>query len=283
MEEVESVEVQETDSTDTATAPSETDTSLEALASDESPDEQQQLNQGNQVKPSLPFSNGGKEKFKVNGQEFEWDWETTKKYAQLGRSGQLAQQRAAETEKKAKEFYGRLIENATADPIGLIRVLRGDPNWQFQSPNNGGQNHGQPDEELDPREAKIRELEQRLNKYEGTIEQQEIMAEQKAIQAELDEAVNKYSVLKNDKYAIAFIKSEYKKALQNGIDVTIDDVAFQIAQDRQESRQKEVQEKQKRIEQKRKQAPVTTAPGAPAKNSKGMSREEVMRLAGRIP
>ena len=45
-----------------------------------------------------PFATG-KEKFKVYGKEEEWDWNTTKKYAQLGKSAYQKLEEAAKIQK----------------------------------------------------------------------------------------------------------------------------------------------------------------------------------------
>lgn len=281
MDTVENFENQATDTQDTATAP-DTDTSLEALETDEQTTDLEVDQQDGETKPSdesLPFSNGGKEKFKVNGQEFEWDWEETRKYAQLGKAGQVAMQRASDVEKKARTFYGQLIEAAKTSPEDLIRSLTGDPNWRFH-PTKSGQSLDQQDQDIDPREAKIQELEQRLSRFEKSDEQKAIDSERAAIAQEIAEVETKYPVLKGNKFAITHIKSEYKKALMNGSDLSIDDVAFYVAQELKESQQKQVQEKQKRIEQKRKNAPVSAAPGTPGGERKEMSIDDVKRIAG---
>lgn len=170
---------------DTAQAP---DTSDHAATQSEKTDQSEQgsadesaSGQAQAKTPHVPFANGGKEKFKVNGQEVEWDWPTTQRYAQMGKSGQLAMERAAEVERKAKDAYAKLYEAAQRDPEGLIQTL--NPTWQprhqkaraqtssAQLPNGKAAATAQTDDEaagesLDPRDEKIATLERRLAEIE---------------------------------------------------------------------------------------------------------------------
>lgn len=233
-------------------------------------------------KPYNPFSNGGKEKFKVDGKEFEWDWETTKRYAQLGRSGQSALERAAQIQKSAKATQMKLIQAAQNDPEGLIRILTGNPTWTFNGRSAARPQQGagdQADEEIDPREAKIQELENRLKRFEESDEKRSIDEERKVIERELEDACKKYPNL-NDEITRHYVKAQYRQALINGVEVTLDDVAFHISQQLEEKKLQRVQDQKQRIEQKRNKAPVTTAPGGGGAAKKPMTFDEIRKMAG---
>lgn len=236
-----------------------------------------ELNQ--EVKKQVPFQNG-KEKFKVNGTEVEWDWETTKKYAQIGNAGYKAMERAAAVEKKAADTYKQLMNLAQSDPEGLIRVF--NPNYKpLQARNSQQDAYGQAEQqEMDPRDQKIQELEKQLSTVSERLEKQALDEERKAVQAEIDSAVKAYPIL-NDEIAINYLKTQYKQALAKGMDVTLDDVAFHVAQKLEESRNKKLEQQKQRIEEKRKRAPVTSTPGTPSSEAKKFQTfDEVRRLAG---
>lgn len=225
--------------------------------------------------PYKPFASG-KEKFKVNGKDEEWDWETTRKYASLGKTSYQKMQEAAEVKKRAEDAYSQLLDLAKKDPEGLLRAL--NPNYAPQSQ----QQRQDQVTDADPRDLKIQELERKLGEFSSVLEQQQVEEERKLINKELDDAVTKYTVLKGDKFALNYVKSEYRKALMQGLDVSIDDVAFHVSQELQELRNQKVQETQKRFEQKRKNAPVTAVSTGSESSSKPMSLDEVKRLAGRF-
>lgn len=237
-------------------------------------------------KPYTPFSSG-KEKFKVGGQEFEWDWETTRKYAQLGRSGQVAMERAAQTEKKAKDAYQKLLKAAQEDPVGLLRVL--NPTFdasqltksqQRQAAGEAARGAAEADQ-IDPRDQKIKELEQRYQSVAEVIEKQEIENERKVIESELEEAIKKYPVL-NNKIFRAHVKTQYRQALANGLeDLSIDDVAFHVAQEIQDMKAAEEKAKIEKAKENRRRAPVSTPTGGTGEKKSGMTLEEVKKLAGR--
>lgn len=229
--------------------------------------------------PYQPFKTG-KERFKVNGQEEEWDWETTRKHAQLGKTAYLKMQEAAELKKKSEQAYKQLLELAQKDPEGLIKAL--NPNYTGSLTQQASAlRQNQDVTEQDPRDLELRKTQDEVSRLSSILEEQQIEAERKAINAELDQAQAKYPVLKGDKFAINYIKSEYRKALQTGIDVTIDDVAFHVSQELQEIRNQRTQQTQKRLEEKRKQAPVNVVSAASESASKPMSLEDVKKLAGR--
>lgn len=233
-------------------------------------------------KPYVPFSQG-KEKFQVRGQEVEWDWNETKKWAQLNHSGYEAMEKAKLLEKKAQSTYEQMYEMANRDPEGFIRTL--NPNYKPQalrSTGEPGQQSGE--EQSDPRDAAIARLERELGSLKGGVEQREIAEEKAAISKELEAAFTAYPALKNVLKAEQLVKSEYARQLRLGNDqITIDDVAFHMSQEAQESERKRVALTKQRLEQNRQTAPVSTSPSGGSGQSKGMTREEVRKLAGLPP
>ena len=230
--------------------------------------------------PYQPFASG-KEKFTVNGKEVEWDWETAKKYASLGNTAYQKMQEAADIKKRSEAAYSQLLELAQKDPETLIRAL--NPNYNPQSQQTQRQDQNVAD--VDPRDLKIQQLEQRLGKLdqlEKAYEEQQVEKERAAIAQELEQAETKYPILKGDKFAINFIKAEYRKALQSGLDVSLDDVAFHVSQELQDLRQTKAQQTQQRLEQKRKQAPVNVVASGAESAAKSMSLDDVKKLAGRF-
>lgn len=237
--------------------------------------------QGQRTEKYVPFSSG-KEKFKASGKEHEWDWETTRKYAQLGYSGQQALERAATTEKKARENLQRLHDIANTDPDALIEILTGKKRTARATSGDVEQT------ELDPRDAKIQDLEGKLQGILERDENSQVEAERTAFNKELDDATAKYPILKEyDGIFLDIVKTQYRKALNTALDArqeppSVEDVAFFVAQRVQDSRQKKTQQKQERTEAAIKKAPATGVPGGSGASTGAMSREEVMRLAGRI-
>jgi hypothetical protein len=234
--------------------------------------------EGDKPQTYLPFQ-GGKEKFKINGKELEWDWPTVQRYAQKGYAGMQALQRAAETEKKAKQFFGGLQESAARDPEGVIRILLGDPNWRFQAQRAASETHLPDESSFDPKDRVIQELQAKVEKLSGKYEQTEIEQERAAIAKEISDAENRYPNLKGDEVALEYVKSQYRKALSQGLDVTIDDVAFEVNQKLEERKLQRAQQTKKRIEEKRKTAPVTHVAGAPAAKEKGFDTFDDVRDA----
>lgn len=259
------------------------DTSEETeIPSSQDQETQQQDEQAKPEEPAAPFANG-KERFKVNGQEYEWDWETTKRYAQLGRSGQLAMERAAQVEKKAKDAYQELLRAAQHDPEGLIKIL--NPTWQgFQPRGAKAQQHGDVEAQADqgdPRDAVIEELRREVQTLKGSVEDREIAEERNRVETEITDAVKQFPILDNPIYR-DHIKTQYARHLRNGIEnITIEDVAFHVAQQIQELRQAEEKQRKTKIEEKRRKAPVSGVPGDSEPSEPG-GLEYAKKLAGRI-
>lgn len=257
----------ETTDTDSATSGAEQTSALDATDS---------LTQQSEAKLS-PFSTG-KEKFKINGKEEEWDWDTTKKYAQLGKSSSERWEKASALEKKVNDSYRQLMDLANKDPDGLIKLF--NPGYQGKAT---AQDAAQSGQAVDPRDAKISHLESQLERVTGSIEKQELEAEKAAIAKEFADAEEKYPVLKGNKFLTNYVKAEYRKLLQAGVaEVTIEDVAFQVAREAQEFDQQKNQQTKKRLEENKNKSPLSQTPSGGSAASKPMTREEVMRLAGKI-
>lgn len=269
-----------TELTDTSTAASSAETT-EAL-NDSTPQDTAQgksEQSANDVTPEpyRPFSSG-KEKVKVNGKEEEWDFDTFKKYAQIGKAGYKALEESAAIKKKAADSYKQLMELAHRDPIGLLRTL--NPNFEPQSFGLRNATQGQEFETEDPRDGKIRELEAKLNSVLERDEKAAIHSERLAIESELEAAAKKYPVLADEVYR-EYVKAQYHKALANDMDVTIDDVAFHVAEKLKDSQKRKLSEQQRRLEERRKNAPISTVPSGQGSGQRQMTREEVRKLAGR--
>ena len=234
----------------------------------------------------VPFSTG-KEKFKINGQEEEWDWDTTKRYAQLGKAGYSNLETAAKMRKEAervqqsaKQVYSQLIEYAKRDPEGLIRVL--NPKYQgaqSSSPRLEDDGTEQP-QGFDPREQKIAELEERLQKWESAQEAQADAEEKKAMEAEFAEAKTKFPRF-NHPASYAYLRDQYRKAIINGLDLSIDDVAYMVDDKLAKFEAGSTQSKVQRYEKNRERSPVSSVSAGLGKKGE-MTLDDVKRLAGRL-
>lgn len=216
-------------------------------------------------------------KLKVYGEEREYSEPELLKLAQLGGAGQQAMNKAALIEKKQREFYGWLQEALAKDPLQVAEIITGK---KYQAAQQASPN-GEAQEQLDPRDLKIRELEEKYGTLAQRIEQEEVEKERQVIQQEITAAVKKYPEL-DSPYLQSYVKQEYRKALMNGVtDLSIEDVAFYVAQDVKNREAQKLKATQERFEEKKKQAPVVTAPGAASGKTKSMTLDDVKRLAGR--
>lgn len=267
-----------------ATETTGTDTGIDSGSSTQQDSASVTTQQDNQEvdKPYSPFSSG-KEKFKVRGQEVEWDWNETKKWAQLNHSGYQAMEQAKTIEKKAQTALQQMYEAANRDPEGFIRTF--NPNYKAQAQHAQAAN-GQPgsEEQSDPRDSAIQRLERELESLKSGQEQRSIAEEKQLIAKEIESAFTAYPTLKNVLKAEQLVKAEYARQLRLGNDqITIDDVAFHMSQEAQESEKKRMQATKHRLDQNRKTAPVSTSPTGGSGQSKGMTRDEVRKLAGLPP
>lgn len=233
-------------------------------------------------KPYVPFS-AGKEKFKVRGQEVEMTWDEAKKWVQLNQSGYQAMEQAKVLEKKAQTTLQQMYQMAERDPEGFIRTF--NPNYRPQAAQaNAAAGQAEGEEPSDPRDQAIQKLEREIQALKGGQEAREVAEEKIAISKEIESAFNAYPALKNVLKAEQLVKAEYARQLRLGNDqITIDDVAFHMSQEAQESERKRVTATKQRLDQNRKTAPVSTSPTGGSGQSKGMTRDEVRALAGLPP
>lgn len=251
---------------DTTVDDTEVDTDTEA------PEVDTEATQSDENQAPSPFA-GGKEKFKIDGEEVELSWEETKKYAQLGKVGYKRMQEAAAVKKQVAENYKKLVSLAQTNPQGLIEILTG----QKQSAVNGQADRTERQSEergYDQRDAEIQELKQR-------IEARELMEERKAIDSELSTAVSKYPELNSEIYR-EYVKSQYTKALRRGEDIEIEDVAFMVSQSIKDQQAKALKTKQQKIKERRDRSPITTPPGFKSQGSDELDLDMVKKLAGRM-
>lgn len=229
-----------------------------------------------------PFASG-KEKFKINGQEEEMDWETAKRYVQFGKAGRQAMDKAAQLEKRHKELHTKLGEFAQRDmehgTFLLYQALTGKAyNPKARAESVQDPNSPNAPAAVDPRDEKLRLLEEKLSSFEQEREKALIETERKAVESELDEAVKKFPGL-DDKFTRSYIKSEYRKALQNGEQLSIEDVAFFVAEEKKAQDAAKAKATTERIADNIKQSPVQTPAAAAPKVRKG-TLEDAMRLGG---
>lgn len=257
-------QVQDTTTADDAAL--DTDTEM-------APDTESDATQETETEKVVPFASG-KEKFVIDGQEHEWTWEETKKYASLGKAGYERMKEAAAVKKQVADNYKKLVSLARTNPQGLIEILTGQKAQPGKQPQADGERQSE-ERGYDHRDAEIQELKQR-------IEARELAEERKAIDAELSTAVSKYPELDNDIYR-DYIKSQYAKALKQGADdVTIEDVAFIVSQQLKEKQAQQLRTKQQKIKERRDRAPVSVPAGHKAEKPKEMDLDAVKRLAGRM-
>ncbi len=220
-----------------------------------------------------PFENGT-EKLVVNGKEIDADWNTVKKYAQIGYLGLEATKRAKSVEKQATETYKQILKLATDNPAGLIEVLTGKK-WNGEGASNPkGAATEEHTQAHDPRDQRIAQLEQK-------IEQREIEQERVAFQKEFDDALKAYPHL-DDEFVQEYLKGQYKSALESGLNVTVDDIAFTVSQRVAAKKSEQAKARQKSLAVKKKTTPVSARVATPkVKSDEGYELEEVLKLAGR--
>lgn len=231
-----------------------------------------------------PFANG-KEKFTVNGAEEEWDWETTKRYAQFGKAGRMAMDKASQTEKKYRETYNQLVEAAKRDAEHgtdlLYQALLGKGRSKATTaPSNGPTAENAPSK-ANPLEAELRTVQQELRAIKQEREQTAIESERRAVAEELEAAVKKFPIL-DDKFKRDFVKSEYRKALMNGETLSLEDVAFFVAEEAKAQDAARKKATQNKIEENTKRSPVIT-PAAPGSAKKKGSLEDSFKMGGLMP
>jgi len=275
--EIEGVDTKSVESADTEASSKSQDTT--STLNDSQSDAAQQA--GQEKTPSY-FANG-KERLRVNGQEVELTFEEMKRFASLGRAGHSAMERAVDIEKKANATYQQILELAKSDPKGLIRMFNPD----YAGEQSRGQSQDDQDEDAsgDPRDTVIKELKADVERLKGSYEQRGVAEEKAAIASELKTAIGAYPEFKDDpEYFTDKVKMEYRKLLNSGVfNVSIDDVAFTLAQNQKDKKTKQAQEAVKRHAQTKQNATVSGLPSGGSGQSKGMSRDDVRKLAGLPP
>jgi hypothetical protein len=219
-------------------------------------------------------------KLKVNGEDLDLTEPEVLKYAQLGKAGQRAMEKAAALEKKHKELYAQLQQTAEKDPYLLYQVLTGKthPKAMNAAPQ---QATAQGDQSADdPRDIELREYKEKLSRIEQRLEQEDIERERKAVENELNDAVKKYPEL-DSPFLKSYVKSEYRKALLNNADMSLEDVAFLVAQEHKRYEAQRSKVTQQKLEANKQKAPVIAPPSGGGTSKKEMTLEDVKRLAGR--
>lgn len=248
--------------------------STEVQASQEAPDTEVAETQSNTQEPATETPEEKKWRLKVYGEEKEYSEPEVLKFAQLGAAGQKAMEKAATIERKQKEFYGWLREALAKDPYAVAEVVTGQ---KFNRPST------QMDEEqVDPAKSELAQYKERLQSLEAKLEREEIEKERQAIESELDTAVQKYPELSNP-FMKSYVKQEYRKVLKSGIeDMSIEDVAFYVAQEYRNQQKDKAQTVQKNFETKKAAAPIMTKPAMASNKEKAMTLDDVKKLAGRL-
>lgn len=226
----------------------------------------------------VPFK-AGKEKFKINGQEEEWDWEQTKRYAQLGKAGQKAMQEKAESERKQKDFFARLIQGMESDPSATYEALTGKrAPFSVQRAQQAAA-AGEQQESENPLESRLRMTEAQLG---SLLQQQEAAAvdrERQLIEQELDSSATKFPEI-NSPWLKSYVKQQYKALLQQGIhDMTIEDVAFMVSEEVKSKSSERNNKLIQKVDENKQKAPVITGPGS-GKNKPAGGLEYARKLAG---
>jgi len=270
----------------------ETSGSQESQVDQTSPADLESTNQADEKQTYKPFASG-KEKFKVDGREYEWDWETTQRMARHGYAGRRAMQEKAELQKKHETFYNQLVQAANTDVGSLYEILTGKK-YNSGSLSSQTQKTSQLD---DPSQAqqledpRYQEMTQRLARQEQLLQelQQEresrlVEQESKAIDDELNSAAKQFPEI-DSKYMRQYVKSQYAAELRAGNhSVTIEDVAFFIAQEMKEAeREKQAKTKQVIAEKKAKASVPAHKPGSDGTKEKEFSGfDDVRKFAGLI-
>ena len=223
-----------------------------------------------------PFKDG-KEKFTIDGEEVEMDWQEVKKSVQLARSSYRRFEDAKKLESTAQTVLTKMKELAHSNPEGLIRTL--NPNWQPGSPAQQGEAQHQaqrPQEEDNPWQRKYEESEQRYKGLEQRFEEMDIAAERATLHKEFASVTTQYPVFE-DKAALVYLKSEYAKSLKAGMDVSLEDTAFYVHRELAEQKSRQIQSQKQKVEQRRDRAPVSGRPAAPKAKSGGYEDYDSLR------
>lgn len=266
-----------TQSNDTFSGSNETtDTGSQEQVTDETQSNDEQVDSSQETATQEQLR---KWKLKVYGEEKEYTEPEVLKLAQLGGAGQKAMEKAALLEKKQREFYGWLRSALEKDPMQVAEVITGR---KFSRGTQGEQSQDFNQEEIDPRERQLAETRERLQSLEAKLESQEIEKERQAIESELTSAVSKYKELDNP-FMKSYVKNEYRKVLKAGIeDLSIDDVAFYVAQEFKNQQSAKTKSVQQKFQEKQNRSPINTRPAGSTGGGDSQSGIEYARkLAGR--
>lgn len=286
MDDVENV-VSDTEGLDSSETETDTETETETETGGDSEGQLDTETEIQTDKPAtyVPFTSG-KEKFKIDGKEEEWDWEETKRWAQLGKSGFSAKQELAAIKKSHTTFQQNLLKAARENPEGLIQTLNPAYQGGKARPSSTAANAGggeAPSDELDPRDSRIQYLEKQVEKFSGYLESQEVEQAKKEIDSELEAASEKFPVMKDEIYK-EYVKNQYRRYLNEGVvDVTIEDLAFQLDQKIKDKQRSEVADKRKRLETNRQRSTVSGVAGVGSSSDRRADEtgiEYAKRLAG---
>lgn len=256
----------------------DTQSTADTTTSTETPQATSQETQGNPGEPSTqaPSIETKMYTVKVDGKEMQLTEPELIKYAQLGKKGQRSMEYAAGLEKKQKAFYGQLVSTAEKDVFALYEALTGKRHpMAQQSAQHAATDPGQ---QADPRDLKLREYEEKLSRIEQKFEADEVEKERQAVATELADAVKKYPEL-NTPYHSSFVKDQYRRALKAGLDHSLEDIAFLVAQDVREHEANKRKELNNKLEENKKKAPVMTTPGSGKAKAQG-GIEYARKLAG---
>lgn len=228
-----------------------------------------------------PFANG-KEKFLIDGKEVEMDFDTAKRSIQLARASQMRMEKAAEVERNAQRAYQEFMEAIQRDPESLIKHFR--PEWTPTSTAAQATSTTPQAGQGDPRLMQFEQmLQQQRNELQATKQELQSFHVERAkqeIAVEMDAAIKKFPVLNNE-INKHYVKAQYKAALADKLPVSIEDIAFIVAQQLEQEKLAQVQNNQKKLEENRKKAPVSTPPaGLSAKKETPKSFDDVRKMAG---
>lgn len=213
---------------------------------------------------------------KVDGRETQLKESELIKYAQLGKKGQRAMEAHANLEKKQKAFYSTLQAAAEKDVYSLYEALTGKRHPAAEAARQPQAEAT--DQNQDPRDIKLREYEDKLARIEERFENEAVEKERQAVASELDAAVKKYPEL-DSPYLTAYVKDQYRRSLKNGLDHSLEDIAFLVAQDVKRQEADKRQKLTTHLDKNKKRAPVITGPSDGKTKPKG-GIEYARKLAG---
>jgi len=222
-----------------------------------------------------PFKDG-KEKFSIDGEDVEMTWDEVKKSVQLAKASYKRFEEANGIKQSATRFQEQMLQLARTNPEGLLRVL--NPNWQGGKPQGTTQDQRTTEQEQ-PWQSEIERLASQNNELAQKLEAIELDKERSVLRQEFDTVKTQYPVFK-EKLAMNYLQSEYRKALQSGKDLSLDDVAFYINQDLQKSKTAQIQTQQKKLSERRAISPVSNMPSSGEGKKEAGSFDDLRKSLG---